>query len=329
MKILVLTDFKVGSNKQAIALGESLSDNIIIKKIEYNCLIKIPNLIRYSLLGYKFKKNELNELLEIDPDLIIISGRRLSKLAIYLQKKSNQKINLIAVTNPEENFQYFSSVILPYHDKFKNDKYENIVNIQGALCKFDLEKMKKETEIIEQKLSKFNKPFISLIIGGDIKNKKYDPEEFGIFIANLSNLISKLNATLLITTSRRTSDQCIRAIKNNLNCNNYLYDWKSAQANPENINPYNAFINLSDILIMTGDSISMVSEVLTFGKSIYVYKPAKALEIKHIKFLNNLIEDEYIKEFNSEITSLEVFNDKKFNELERIKSEIITNLEKE
>lgn len=329
MKILILTDFKIGSNKQAIALGEFLSDNSIIKKINYNCFIKIPNFIRYSLFGYKFKKNELNELLEINPDIIIISGRRLSKLAIYLKNHSSQKVNIIAITNPEVNFKYFSSVILPYHDKVKIDKYNNIINIQGALCKFALDKMQKETEVVEKKLSNFHKPFIALVIGGDIKNKKYDPEEFGIFIANLSKLISKLNATLLITTSRRTSDKCIQAIKNNLNCNNYLYDWKSAQVNPDNINPYNAFIDLSEILIMTGDSISMISEVLTFRKSIYIYKPEQSLKIKHLKFLNKLIEDGYIREFNDKITSLDKFNDKTFNELERIKNTIITNLQKE
>jgi mitochondrial fission protein ELM1 len=58
MKVLVLTDLKIGSSKQAIALGNELSNEVMIYEVKYNCFIKIR---KKSI--YKKKQNvKINQL---------------------------------------------------------------------------------------------------------------------------------------------------------------------------------------------------------------------------------------------------------------------------
>ena len=146
MKVLVLTDLKIGSSKQAIALGNELSDKVMVYEVKYNCFIKIPNIIRFGLWGVDIDKHQLAELISFNPDVIVFSGRRLSNLALYLKRKLSIKPKLITITNPEVNFKEFYKVILPYHDKEIEDRYSNILRIEGSLCKFDKEFMQKEGE---------------------------------------------------------------------------------------------------------------------------------------------------------------------------------------
>lgn len=330
MKVLVLTDLKIGSSKQAIALGNELSNEVLTYNVKYNGFIKIPNIIRPGLIGLTTGKEDIEKLLNFNPDIIIFSGRRLSKFALYLQRKLDNKVKLITITNPEVNFKYFYKVILPCHDKDVEDKYNNILRIDGSLCKFDGEFMKNEGDSFISNVLKTNETkFISLFIGGNTKNKTFDKMAFGEFIQDLSNLVRKSKAMLLISTSRRTTDEQKNVLTNNLFCNNYLYDWEKAQNDKSIKNPYNAFFELSDTLVMTGDSISMISEAITFGKSLYIYKDDKQLTRKHINFINSVVGKNIAKIFTKDLKSFERIDTKGFNELKRIKSVLLEDVNKQ
>ena len=328
MKVLVLTDLKIGSSKQAIALGKELSDDVMIYNVKYNSFIKIPNIIRFGLLGVVVNKEEIADLLAYKPEIIIFSGRRLSKFALYLKANLDNKPKIITITNPEVNFKDFYKVILPYHDKDIEDKYNNILRIDGSLCKFDKEFMKKEGEDFLNTFGVRNTKFISLFIGGNTKNKTFDKLAFGEFIQELSNLVRKNNATLLISTSRRTTEDQKSVLINNLFCNHYLYDWEKARKDKSIKNPYNAFFELSDTLVMTGDSISMISEAITFGKSLYIYRDDKQLTKKHINFINSVVEKNIAKIFTKDLKGFEKINTRGFDELKRIKNILLENINK-
>lgn len=330
MKVLVLTDLKIGSSKQAIALGKSISNDVVIENIEYNFLIKIPNIIRPGLLGVKINGDKLNELLSINPDIIIYSGRRLTKIAIYLKKhSSNKNIKLITITNPECNFREFYKVILPFHDRDVEDKYNNIIRIIGSISSFDENKMKDDAEYLVKHTLRTNQTkYVSFFIGGSTKTKTFNKFKFSTFVQQLSNIIRKQDYTLLISTSRRTSDDCFNTLENNLFCKNYLYNWKQAQIDKTIKNPYNAYLYLSDIVVATADSISMISEALTLGKSVYLYRDVEQMEEKHIKFTQQLLDEGYVKNFDDSVKSIENFSHKKLDELNRIKELILENINK-
>jgi len=322
--IWTLVDDRVGSNNQSIALSERLSRYYIIKKITYNFLVKLPNFIRRgTLVGINRKESDN---VEADfPDVVVCAGRRLSSVALYIKKKSGGRTFIINIMNPDLPFDDFDLVLLPKHDNISKRlaSSENLFETNGALSRTDIRRIDEEAERWRSFFKDYNKPLVALIIGGDTKHHRFNPKDFGAMISDLSNVVNKLSGTLLITTSRRTSPECIIRMRQKLNCDYYLYDWKWEQdsrnlmKNPLG-NPYFAFLGLADFLIVTGDSISMISEACSTGKPTYVYMPSNSLEKKHLRFCNQMIEQGYVKRFDGNVSILEKYAYKPLNELDRV-----------
>jgi mitochondrial fission protein ELM1 len=326
MKILALKDFRIGSSKQTSFLAKKLSDNVVEKNIAYTKYISIPNFLKSARIGIDFKKSD-NVLNEENPDVIVFAGRRLAGLAIYLKKhflqKNNKNVKLISILNPNYSFKHFDFVLLPLHDKAKKDKYNNTITFEGSLCDSNIKIDEKTFSFWEDNLKNYKTPFYSFMIGGDTKNKKMNSSELGEILKKISNFVIAKNGTLLISTSRRTSEDCIREIEMKITGKSYLYKWK---ANDNTPNPYYYFIEKSEIVFITGDSISMISEIATMNKPLYVYLQENAIEKKHIRFCKSLINKNIIKEINLQTTEIKKFKIVQLNELERVTNKILVNI---
>lgn len=325
MKVWVLKDLRIGSSKQAEFLGRALSDDVVIKNIEYNKYISLPNFIKPYKLGIDFDDSDdvLNDTEY--PDIIIFSGRRLAGLAIYLKKyiykKTKNKVKLISILNPNYSFKYFDFVILPYHDNIKYDKYNNIITINGSLCVNNLENMDKDFDFWNNMLKDYKRPFYSFMIGGDVKKKKMNPDNLLKILDTVSSYVKSKNGTLLISTSRRTNKDCVNILNdNNIKCDYYLYKWGKSSA----LNPYYYFVNSSDIVFLTADSISMISEIITIHKPVYAYMEDELLTKKHIKFCEGLINKKIIREIDlkTDIEDIKSFDFENINELDFVVNEI-------
>lgn len=323
MIVWILVDDRIGGNNQSIAVGERLSTYYIIKKIYYNSFISLPNFIRRdTLIGVNKKRSD--NVQEDLPDIVVCAGRRLSSVALNIKKRSNGRTFIINIMNPNISFKYFDLVILPKHDNTPKCLLKsNVVETNSSLNRINKSKMQEESSKWKGFFRDYNKPLVSLIVGGDTKDYKFDSAEFGIMVSNLSNIVNKLSGTLLITSSRRTNDECIKKIRQKVNCDYFFYDWKW-ENDPKNIkknqlgNPYFALLSLSDFLVITGDSMSMVSEACSTGRPTYVYIPKNSLSKKHLRFLKTLIKENYIKEFSKNTIMLEKYKYKPLNELERV-----------
>ena len=325
MKIWALKDFRIGSSKQTDFLAKSLSNDVVEKNIEYTKYIAIPNILRPYKIGIDFEDSD--DILDDTeyPDVIIFAGRRLAGIAIYLKKyifkKANKKVKLIAILNPNYSFKHFDFVILPFHDDIKYDKYHNIININGSLCIDNMNNMKKDFDFWDDQLKDYKKPYYSFMIGGDIRKKKMNPDNLKNILKIISDFVSKNDGTLLISTSRRTNSDCVKILNDeNIKCKHYIYKWGKRIV----LNPYYYFINSSEIVFLTADSISMISEIITAHKPVYIYMEEGLLTKKHLKFCNNLINKNIIKEINekTEIDEIEKFDFKEINELNFVVNEI-------
>ena len=76
--------------------------------------------------------------------------------------------------------------------------------------------------------------------------------------------IAKLPGSLLVTTSRRTGKDQTRALTEAL-ASDRTTVWDSTGDNP-----YPGWLGLADAIIVTGDSVNMVTEACAAGKPVYV-----------------------------------------------------------
>jgi mitochondrial fission protein ELM1 len=316
-EIWILDDGRPGTVSQSIGLAEAIgfSETHKIIKLDYGFFAALPNFfLSDSLLGLtnqcarKFK-NQTHF-----PRLIISAGRRCAPIALHFKKKSQNKSKVIQIMNPNLDFKKFDLVVLPKHDGFSEKDFPNLVTTIGALTKVDEKIIAQEQEKFSSWFRNFKKTKIALIVGGSSKGGEFELESAIRLAKNSSNVAKNMDATLLILNSRRTSPALTQAIKSNLDCNFKFFDFEETKNN----NPYLAILGESDFFIITGDSVSMISECCSTGKPTYIFDEKNISSKKHRQFHQNLFDENFAKIFSSELSRLENFSSKKLQETKRI-----------
>jgi hypothetical protein len=72
---------------------------------------------------------------------------------------------------------------------------------------------------------------------------------------------------LLVSTSSRTSEEAIAALQAGLDVPHYFYRWKPSDP----ANPYFGMLAVADRLVVTGDSIAMLSEACATGRPVQIF----------------------------------------------------------
>ncbi len=192
----------------------------------------------------------------VKPDLILASGR-LSILPALMMKLRG--IKTAYLLDPRFFRGFFDAIYCPAHDPAKGS---NVINTNGAPNRIEL--CDKE----------FEKDAVSVLIGGGIKGARVDIED-----RILNELSTK---TCYVTFSRRTPDNVKTKVRNALK-NATIYD-------PVNggDNPYRDYLCRSEFLLVTNDSVSMVSDACTTGRSVYIY-PFIESRKRHKKFQDHIV----------------------------------------
>jgi mitochondrial fission protein ELM1 len=287
-EIWVLTDDRAGNSKQALALAEILGKKYKQKRIKYNFLIKLPNFLKFGFMGLKAKSQR--SLKRGKPDIIISAGRRTAPVAVTLKKNTSARI--IQIMNPSTSLEDIDVLLLPYHDKKPKKKFiKKTVFIHGAISSFDYEQVESHASFWEDRFKKLAKPYIAVFIGGKSKHTDFTKINAKVLARHLHNMATKEQASLIISSSRRTPKGTLECLENELknqgNNSYYIYNFhKDTTANP-----YLGLLGLADKIVVTGDSISMCSEATQTLKPVYIFAEVNMIGKKHRKFINYLFEN--------------------------------------
>jgi hypothetical protein len=130
------------------------------------------------------------------------------------------------------------------------------------------------------------------LIGGNSKKFSIDTHDIIELSGQIKKSAQALNADLLLSTSRRTPSAVEQALKNEFT--DYARCKLLVIANESN-NPdvVGAILGLSNIIICSPESISMISEAVCAEKYVVVFK-GSGLSKKHERFLKNYSARGYI-----------------------------------
>lgn len=294
--IWALLDDRAGNNGQTIGVAQAFNTPFIEKQISYTKLAKLPNALKgASLIGVTTEAKAL--IKPPYPDIVIASGRKLACIARYIKKRS-PKTKLIQIMYAGFlGIKDFELIAVPKHDKlFINSN--NIFRITTSPHKLTHTKLEQEKNKWQTKINSYNAPFTAVFIGGSTKKSSFT-EEMALELALLLRKISKENSsTILITTSRRTGAKQEEILRQTLpKDKTFFYSWQD-----KSDNPYFAFMANANNIIVTGDSISMVSESLALGTNVYIYSPDNFLTGKHQKFIEKIYQQNLALPFTKEQT---------------------------
>ena len=168
----------------------------------------------------------------------------------------------------------------------------NVTVIEGALNLINEDYLKEQGERLKPQV-KINKELVlGALVGGDTKAFNLTKDLMQGIAKQIKMSLEGLDAQILISTSRRTSGAVECLLKEEFL--NYQRCKLLIIANEKNIpEAVGGILALSEIIITSPESISMISEAVNSKKYVLVFNSLN-LSKKHRRFLNYFAENKYI-----------------------------------
>ncbi len=224
------------------------------------------------------------------PDLIISCGRRAVWAALKVRTASGGRTLAVHVQDPRTSHAQFDLIIAMAHDKIA--PAANVIKVPTALHDVTGSRLADAAEAWRGKLAHLGHPFAGVLLGGPTARGGFALADQQRLISGLKGLRSAQATALAITPSRRTPASLIRRLSDTFADDPGVFIWDGRGANP-----YLGILALAERLIVTGDSVSMISEALSTGHPVEVLD----LNIRAFRpFLNRLLEQGLIRHFAGE-----------------------------
>ena len=304
LKGLLLTEGFHGMISQVEGLAKALDIDFFHEKIELNNF--------WKFIPPKFtpiKKFVFNNEIKKDFDVIISCGRKSVVPSIYLKKNSPKKIFNIHIQNPKISLENFDIVVAPKHDEIKG---KNVISTTGAIHYLTLEEINQNKNYLGNKIDR-SKDVLALIIGGPNKYYQYTKKNIQKIFSLINENIIKQNLQLIVIPSMRTPIETIELAKNYFGSEHLVVDNVDKKA-------YLSALSLSNFIVVTCDSSSMISESALTGKPIYVAQiPTSKNDYRFQNFRKLFKELNIIRDLDGNI---ENWSYKPLDETNRVATEI-------
>ncbi len=277
LKALILSDGRKGHENQSIAFCKLLKVEYEIFNIKYKN--KFFKLLSYVFDFFGIKVKGLYEKLPSKKfDFVIGTGSE----TYYALKLINK--NPIALMAPKGYKNDFYKVFINETDEYKG---ENVVKMPvnfSYLIPSDLYNPKQKS--------------VGIIIGGN--NRIFTMNEN---IIDIINNIKKTfqNYEIAVTTSPRTPETIENRIER------MKFDYKVIfSKNP--VNPIGDFAYKCEYIFITMDSVSMISELVSWGNAKIIVIPLDGKYSKYHKFVENLEKKGFLSFYKNEKENIKKTN---------------------
>ncbi len=255
---------KAGDNNQLLALAEALDYPFTIKHMQYRSTELLTNLVLKTTLA-GIKKKLSSKLCEQWPDIIISAGRRNEPVAQWIKQQSGNKTKLIHVGRPWAALEKFDLIVTT--PQYQLPAAANVLVIDTVLHRITAQRLAQAEKHWATELAKYTKPYLAVLVGGSSGAYAFNESAAHKLAAEIDKLASTLQATVLISTSARTPEISSNMLEQSILSPKYFFRWNAQLSD----NPYLAFLAVADALIVTGESVSMLTEACVTGKPVYIY----------------------------------------------------------
>ena len=244
--------------------------------------------MRFCLEGASYET-----LMKTYSDFVVSCGSSLAAANVFMSIENNAKNIIVMKPGPVVGLDKFSLAFIPRHDN--PPKAKNVVATAIAPNLVDEAAMRADADRLKKRLGGISGETIGVFVGGDNPEFALTEDIINKVIDSLAGFCGKYGAEFLVTTSRRTSPQVEKALKDRLK------DDPRARllviANENNFDEaVGGILGLSKVAVVSEESVSMISEAVSSGKRVVVFSLAKkrAAPAKHERTLNMLADEGYI-----------------------------------
>ena len=310
LKALLLTQGMHGMISQVEGLAKALGLDYKHQTIE---LKPFWNLIppKISPISENLVKNKF----VCDCKVIISCGRKSVIPSIALKKRLGNEIFNIHIQDPKISFKHFDLIVSPKHDNLTG---ENIINTTGAIHYLTKKEILDNSQYLGIEKDK-RREFVAFIIGGPNKYYKYSEKQIHELFNKVKTLFTPDRFKIIVIPSYRTPENILKIAFNTFNVDHHVVKTIDKKA-------YLSALAISNYIVVTCDSTSMISEAAVTGKPVYIammrsFKPNGRFK----KFYSQLRDLGITRELEN---TVENWSYNKLNEVTRIAPIIKTKMKK-
>jgi mitochondrial fission protein ELM1 len=256
--VWVVTEGMAGTENQCLGVAQALGVSPVVKRIT----LRQPWKSLSPYLGFECAGTVQPRLEGPWPDVVLASGRKSIAAARYIKKASKGQSLIVQIQDPRINPRHFDLVAVPAHDPTRGN---NVIVTDGAPNRITPETLDTAKAAFAPLFAALPGPRIAVLIGGSSKAHTMTPKIAAKLGRQLAGLCSENNVSLMITASRRTGEETMQALQRELAGLDNVFIWDG-----QGDNPYQGMLAWADHIVVTADSVSMLSDAGTTGKPVYM-----------------------------------------------------------
>lgn len=262
--VWAFSDGRAGIENQALGLAEAIGRRTPISLVTKRVQLRTPwnflpsEIVLGPRLATTITSDDVNPPW---PDIFIGCGRASIPFALGMRSWSRERSFVVQLQDPRINPREFDLVIPPVHDGLESS---NVLPIVGACHRVTPDRIAEEAAAFTPSLSALPGPRLAVLIGGKSKRQDISAKRARAMSEALVAAKAQTGGSLLVTLSRRTSDDARAVFREVLAPQSALF------FEGEGPNPYFAMLGAADHIFVTADSVNMATEAAATGKPIHI-----------------------------------------------------------
>ncbi|MBN8726911.1 MAG: mitochondrial fission ELM1 family protein [Xanthomonadales bacterium] len=258
-----ISDGTAGNENQALALAAALGfePRIVRLELAQPWAALAP---RFTWRAQRAMRDRGGAPLEAPwPALAIGCGRRAALLTRLLRERSGGRSFTVQILDPRIDPAAFDVVVAPQHDAIDGP---NVIRSIGALNRVGPAWLASGRARFAS-LGDLPAPRTAVLVGGSTRAQRLDPAYFDGLLERLGEWQRSDGGSFLVSISRRTPAAAIAQLDAALARFPGTF-WSGAGENP-----YAGFLGWADRIVVTPDSVNMLSEAAATGEPVYTFAP--------------------------------------------------------
>jgi len=263
-QVWLLMGRKAGDNTQVLALAEALGWPFEIKKFVYRKYELIANLVFGATLSGVVGEAS-SSLGPPWPDLVISAGRRNEPVARWIQRQADSSVRLVHIGRPWAALQRFDLIVTT--PQYQLPDRPNVVRNMLPLHRVTDARLASESRKWTPRFAHLPRPWIAVLLGGDSGPFVFTPEKGARLGRQINQMAKDTGGAVLVSDSARTPEAALDAFQSELDVPALVYRWQATDGE----NPYFAYLAVADTIVVTGESMSMLTEACATRKPLIVF----------------------------------------------------------
>jgi mitochondrial fission protein ELM1 len=197
------------------------------------------------------------------PDLVLTIGRRPSMVALWIKVRSGGRTKVVLFGKPSGLMDRFDLVVAGAEVQLP--RRPNLVPIRLPLMRARDADIETAIAQWQPRLAPLPRPLIAILVGGPTVPFVLDARVADRLCALAAEIVDA-GGTPYVTTSRRTPPGIVETLREQLPPGAQMFEWTPDGAD----NPYLGLLGLADGFMVTGDSVSMMAEVVRAGRPLAI-----------------------------------------------------------